>query len=41
MNTTDGVVLMFVLLGKVKAEAGLALFGIGLFCGLGIMVSAI
>jgi V/A-type H+-transporting ATPase subunit K len=40
-QTIYGVVLMFVLLGKVKAEAGLALFGIGLFCGLGIMMSAI
>ncbi|UCF90734.1 MAG: hypothetical protein JSW39_20970 [Desulfobacterales bacterium] len=29
------------LLGKVKAAAGFGLLGIGLFCGLGIMVSAI
>jgi V/A-type H+-transporting ATPase subunit K len=32
---------MFVLLGKVQAAAGLGILGIGLFCGLGIMVSAI
>ena len=32
---------MFVLLGKVKASAGLALFGIGFFCGLAMMTSAI
>jgi len=40
-QTIYGVVLMFVLLGKLKAEAGLAILGIGLFCGIGIMVSAI
>ena len=40
-QTIYGIVLMFVLLGKVKAAAGLGLLGIGLFCGLGIMVSAI
>jgi V/A-type H+-transporting ATPase subunit K len=40
-QTIYGIVLMFIMLGKVKAGAGLALFGIGLFCGLGIMISAI
>jgi V/A-type H+-transporting ATPase subunit K len=40
-QTIYGIVLMFVLLGKLKAEAGLAILGIGLFCGIGIMVSAI
>ncbi len=40
-QTIYGIVLMFVLLGKVKAGAGLALLGIGVFCGLAIMVSAI
>lgn len=40
-QTIYGIVLMFVLLGKVSSGAGLALFAIGLFCGLGIMVSAI
>jgi V/A-type H+-transporting ATPase subunit K len=40
-QTIYGIVLMFVLLGKVKAAAGLGILGIGLFCGLGIMVSAI
>ena len=40
-QTIYGIVLMFVMLGKVKAEAGLGLLGIGLFCGLGIMTSAI
>ena len=32
-QTIYGIVLMFVLIGKVKAEAGLALLGIGFFCG--------
>jgi V/A-type H+-transporting ATPase subunit K len=40
-QTIYGIVLMFVMLGKIKAAAGLALFGIGVFCGLGIMTSAI
>lgn len=40
-QTIYGIVLMFVMLGKVKAAAGLGLLGIGLFCGLGIMTSAI
>ncbi|MFH1122853.1 MAG: ATP synthase subunit C [Pseudomonadota bacterium] len=40
-QTIYGIVLMFVLLGKISAGAGLALFGIGLFCGLGICISAI
>jgi V/A-type H+-transporting ATPase subunit K len=40
-QTIYGIVLMFVLLGKVKTAAGLGILGIGLFCGLGIMVSAI
>jgi len=40
-QTIYGIVLMFVLLGKIKSEAGLAILGIGLFCALGIMVSGI
>ncbi len=40
-QTIYGIVLMFVLLGKVKSGAGLAVLAIGLFCGLAIMVSAI
>ena len=40
-QTIYGIVLMFVLIGKVQANAGLALFGIGLFCGIAMMVSAI
>lgn len=40
-QTIYGIVLMFVLLGKVNSGAGLALFAIGFFCGLGIMVSGI
>ncbi|WP_028320810.1 ATP synthase subunit C [Desulfatiglans anilini] len=40
-QTIYGVVLMFVLLGKINAAAGLALLGIGLFCGIGICISAI
>jgi V/A-type H+-transporting ATPase subunit K len=39
-QTIYGLILMFVLLPKV-ATAGLACFFIGLFCGIGIMVSAI
>lgn len=40
-QTIYGIVLMFVMLGKIKGGAGLGLLGIGLFCGLGIMISAI
>jgi V/A-type H+-transporting ATPase subunit K len=40
-QTIYGIVLMFVLIGKVESEAGLALLGIGFFCGLAMMVSAI
>jgi len=40
-QTIYGIVLMFVLLGKIPTGAGLAIFAIGLFCGLGIMISAI
>ncbi len=41
-QTIYGIVLMFVLLGKINVEgAGLAIFGIGLFCGAAMMVSAI
>lgn len=40
-QTIYGIVLMFIMLGKANASAGLALFGIGLFCGLAIMISAI
>ena len=40
-QTIYGIVLMFVLLGKVKVAAGLGILGIGFFCGLGIMTSAI
>jgi V/A-type H+-transporting ATPase subunit K len=39
-QTIYGLILMFVLLGKVK-ESGLAIFFIGLFCGLAICISAI
>ena len=39
-QTIYGLILMFVLLPKVPT-AGLGVFLIGLFCGLGIMVSAI
>jgi len=39
-QTIYGLILMFVLLGKVQA-AGLAVLFIGLFCGVGICVSAI
>jgi V/A-type H+-transporting ATPase subunit K len=39
-QTIYGLILMFVLLPKVST-AGLGVFLIGLFCGLGIMVSAI
>ncbi len=40
-QTIYGIVLMFVLLGKVHANAGLGVFTIGLFCGLAMMTSAI
>jgi V/A-type H+-transporting ATPase subunit K len=41
-QTIYGIVLMFVLLGKIQAEgAGLAMFAIGVFCGVAMMVSAI
>jgi V/A-type H+/Na+-transporting ATPase subunit K len=40
-QTIYGIVLMFVLIGKVHAGAGLGLLAIGMFCGLAIMVSAI
>jgi len=40
-QTIYGIVLMFVLLGKIAAGQGLALFAIGLFCGAAMMVSAI
>jgi V/A-type H+/Na+-transporting ATPase subunit K len=40
-QTIYGIVLMFVLLGKVKTGAGLGVLAIGLFCGLAIMISAI
>jgi len=40
-QTIYGIVLMFILLGKVSSGAGLAIFGIGFFCGTGIMLSAI
>ncbi|MBL7179476.1 MAG: ATP synthase subunit C [Desulfobacterales bacterium] len=39
-QTIYGLILMFVLLAKVK-ESGLAVFFIGLFCGLAICISAI
>ncbi|MFH1138995.1 MAG: ATP synthase subunit C [Pseudomonadota bacterium] len=39
-QTIYGLILMFVLLGKVQAN-GPAVLGIGLFCGLAIMLSAI
>lgn len=40
-QTIYGIVLMFVLLGKVGSGAGLALLAIGFFCGLAIMLSAV
>ena len=40
-QTIYGIVLMFVLIGKVHAGAGLGLLAIGIFCGLAIMTSAI
>ena len=40
-QTIYGIVLMFVLMGKVSTGAGLGLFGIGLFCGIAMMTSAI
>ena len=40
-QTIYGIVLMFVLIGKVHAGAGLGLLAIGVFCGLAIMTSAI
>ncbi len=40
-QTIYGIVLMFVLLGKVQTGAGVAILGIGLFCALGILLSAI
>jgi V/A-type H+-transporting ATPase subunit K len=40
-QTIYGIVLMFVLLGKVGMGQGVALLGIGLFCGAAMMVSAI
>lgn len=40
-QTIYGIVLMFVLLGKVKTGAGLAILGIGFFCGLAICISAV
>lgn len=40
-QTIYGIVLMFVLIGKVNAGAGLGLLAIGVFCGLAIMASAI
>ena len=40
-QTIYGIVLMFVLIGKIQASAGLALLGIGVFCGIAMMVSAI
>lgn len=39
-QTIYGLILMFVLLGKVKT-AGIAVLAIGVFCGLAIMVSAV
>jgi len=40
-QTIYGIVLMFVLLGKITAGAGLGLLAIGVFCGLAMMTSAI
>ena len=40
-QTIYGIVLMFVLIGKVNAGAGLGLLSIGVFCGLAMMTSAI
>ena len=40
-QTIYGIVLMFVLIGKVGAGAGLGLLAIGGFCGLAMMTSAI
>lgn len=40
-QTIYGIVLMFVLMGKVNAGAGLGLLAIGVFCGLAMMTSAI
>lgn len=40
-QTIYGIVLMFVLLGKIPTGKGLAIFAIGLFCGLAICISAI
>ena len=40
-QTIYGIVLMFVLIGKVNAGAGLGLLAIGIFCGLTMMTSAI
>jgi V/A-type H+/Na+-transporting ATPase subunit K len=40
-QTIYGIVLMFVMLGAINKGQGLALFGIGVFCGAAIMVSAI
>jgi V/A-type H+-transporting ATPase subunit K len=40
-QTIYGIVLMFVLIGKVNAGAGLGLLAIGVFCGLAMMTSAI
>lgn len=39
-QTIYGLILMFVLLGKAKT-AGLPVFGIGIFCGIAICMSAI
>ena len=40
-QTIYGIVLMFVLIGKVSAGAGLGLLAIGVFCGVAMMTSAI
>ncbi len=40
-QTIYGIVLMFVLIGKVNAGAGLGLLAIGIFCGVAMMTSAI
>ncbi len=40
-QTIYGIVLMFVLIGKVNAGMGLGLLAIGVFCGLAMMTSAI
>lgn len=39
-QTIYGLILMFVLLGKIKT-AGLAVLGIGIFCGIAMCVSAV